>query len=123
MMEYLWSPWRYKYITTSGSEPGCVFCNVLASGDDRKSNIIFRGSLNFIILNLYPYSSGHLMIVPYKHEPTLQGLDSPTSNEMTELSKRALRALESEYHPEGFNVGFNLGRCAGAGVGEHVHLH
>jgi ATP adenylyltransferase len=94
-----------------------------AEQKDAENNILYRDSLNYVILNLFPYTNGHLMIVPFKHEGSLSELAPATSSEMMELAKQALRALEQEYHPDGFNVGFNLGRSAGAGVAEHIHLH
>ncbi|MBI4533105.1 MAG: HIT domain-containing protein [Candidatus Melainabacteria bacterium] len=122
-MDYIFSPWRYQYIATANREKGCIFCKVVADNTNEQDYIVFRASLNFIILNLFPYSSGHLMIVPYKHERSLALLDQPTTTEMIELSKKAQTALESEYHPDGFNIGINLGHAAGAGVAEHVHMH
>jgi len=121
-MEHIWSPWRYKYIATADREPGCVFCRALG-GDDEKNYIVHRASLNFVILNLYPYTSGHLMIVPYEHTASLANVAEQVTTEMMELAKQAERALEGEYHPDGFNIGMNLGRSAGAGVAEHLHLH
>jgi ATP adenylyltransferase len=121
-MEHIWSPWRYRYIASAGKEEGCVFCRVQQAGD-RKSLVVYRGRLNFIILNLFPYTSGHLMVVPYAHEADLSAIDEATTTEMIELAKRAESALVAEYHPDGFNIGMNLGRAAGAGVAEHLHLH
>lgn len=122
-MEHIWSPWRYQYITAADKPPGCIFCSLIAENADQKHNIIFRGTLNYIILNLFPYTSGHIMVVPYQHAASLVDVNEATTSELMELSKRALRALESEYHPHGFNVGFNLGQSAGAGVAEHIHMH
>jgi len=122
-MEHLWSPWRYRYISAVDDQPGCVFCLVLAQGKDADNFIIHRARLNFVILNLFPYTSGHLMVAPYAHVGSLASVDSATSTEMIELAKRAQLALEAEYRPDGFNIGMNLGRSAGAGVAEHVHLH
>lgn len=121
-MEYIWSPWRYKYIATADRTPGCVFCRLL-EGSDEKNYVVHRGRLNFVILNLYPYTSGHLMIVPYEHTALLADIAEATTTDMMELAKRAQKAIESEYHPDGFNIGMNLGRSAGAGVADHLHLH
>ena len=121
-MEHIFSPWRYKYIASADKETGCVFCRA-RDGNDKDFFIIYRGDLNFIILNLYPYTSGHLMIVPYEHADSLAAVDGRTTAEMMEMAKRAQTALESEYHPDGFNIGMNLGRSAGAGVADHIHLH
>ena len=127
-MEHIWSPWRYTYISAAGGDDGCVFCRVQRpQGDqeqsDRKSLVLYRGELNFIILNLFPYTSGHLMVVPYEHTADLAGLESDATTEMMELAKRAQKALAAEYKPDGFNIGMNLGRSAGAGVADHLHLH
>jgi ATP adenylyltransferase len=122
-MEHIWSPWRYKYIASADSEPGCVFCRVQQQGTDPENLIVYRGQKDFIILNLFPYTSGHLMIVPYEHIASLPETDLATTAEMMELAKRAQSALEAEYHPDGFNIGMNLGRSAGAGVADHLHLH
>lgn len=122
-MEHIWSPWRYKYIAKAGGEEGCVFCRVLESGKDDENYIVYRGELNFVILNLFPYTSGHLMIVPYEHIASLASTSEATTTEMMNLAKRAQVALEAEYRPDGFNIGMNLGRSAGAGVADHLHLH
>lgn len=122
-MEHIWTPWRYTYITNVDNKPGCVFCHLLSEGDDPTNLIVHRGTLNFVVLNLYPYTSGHLMIAPYKHEASLAELDDATTTEMISLTKRTQRILQEEYEPDGFNIGVNLGRAAGAGVREHVHLH
>lgn len=122
-MEHIWTPWRYTYITNVDHTPGCVFCNLLESGDDKTNLILFRGKLNFIVLNLYPYTSGHLMVVPYQHESSLAKFDDESTSEMMTLAKMAEVVLANEYHPDGFNIGWNLGRAAGAGVKDHLHLH
>jgi ATP adenylyltransferase len=122
-MEHIWTPWRYTYITNVDSTPGCVFCNLLAHGDDRTNLILFRGKYNFIVLNLYPYTSGHVMVIPFQHEASLAGLDADTTTEMMELTKKLQTIIQDEYKPNGFNIGLNLGRAAGAGVKEHLHLH
>ena len=121
-MEHIFSPWRYKYIASADKDTGCVFCRA-RDGEDDEFLIVYRGGLNFIILNLYPYTSGHLMIVPYEHTDSLAAADTNTTAEMMELAKRAQVALEAEYRPDGFNIGMNLGRSAGAGVADHIHLH
>lgn len=124
-MEHIWSPWRYRYIATPDTSE-CVFCrvNVSPSSDsDRANLVVWRGSLNFLILNLFPYTSGHLMVATYAHIGSLSLADKETTTEMIEMAKRAQAAIESEYHPDGFNIGLNLGRAAGAGVTDHIHLH
>ena len=122
-MEFIWSPWRYQYVTSADKTPGCVFCRVLEEDDNEKNLEVHRAPLNFVILNRFPYTSGHLMIVPYKHESSLLGLDQATSTEMMELAKLSQKALEAEYQPDGYNIGLNLGKCAGAGIAAHVHMH
>jgi ATP adenylyltransferase len=104
---------------------GCIFCQVAAAdpAEDRKHLILYRGRRNFVLLNLFPYTTGHTMIAPYAHVANLSDLDAETLQEMMELAQRAHHALETAYHPEGYNLGMNLGRCAGAGVADHIHLH
>ena len=123
-MEFLWSPWRYTYMASAGEKTSsCVFCIAEAPNEDPQRLILHRGVHTFIILNLFPYTSGHLMIAPYAHisSPTLAPIEQTT--EMMELAKRAMTAISGEYHPEGFNLGMNLGHVAGAGVRDHYHLH
>jgi len=122
-MDHLWSPWRYKYIASNDRGEGCVFCRIYQDNKDAQNYIVYRGRLNFILLNLFPYTSGHLMIVPYEHTASFAGFGEPATTEMISLAKRAQIALETEYHPDGFNIGMNLGRSAGAGVADHLHLH
>jgi ATP adenylyltransferase len=122
-MDYLWTPWRYRYITEAAKSDRCIFCDALAANDDAKTFIVLRGKKNFIILNRFPYTSGHVMVVPYAHVAELSKCDAETLSEMMELAKRVQVALASEYHPEGYNLGMNLGRSAGAGVADHLHLH
>ena len=122
-MDYVWSPWRYKYISEASKDDRCIFCDALAMGDDRKALIVLRGRHNFVILNHFPYTTGHVMIVPFAHIPDLASCDPPTLAEMMYLAQRVEAALAASYRPEGFNLGMNIGRCAGAGVAGHVHLH
>jgi ATP adenylyltransferase len=128
-MDHIWSPWRYKYIASVDERPGCVFCIARdesrdgREARDRENLVLHRAQLNFIILNLFPYTGGHLMIVPYDHVGSLLSLSKAATAEMMELAKAAQKALEAEYRPDGFNIGMNLGRSAGAGVADHVHLH
>jgi ATP adenylyltransferase len=122
-MEHLWSPWRYRYIATADKVEGCVFCRVRDAANDDENYIVHRGQLNFVILNLFPYTSGHLMVVPYEHAASFADADEDVTAEMIRLAKQSQRALEAEYHPDGFNIGINLGRAAGAGVADHLHLH
>ena len=123
-MDYLWTPWRYRYMAeAAGQQTGCIFCSALEKKDDAETLIVFRGKKNFILLNRYPYTSGHVMIVPYAHIPDLKDCDAETLAEMMLLAQRAEGALAAAYKPDGFNLGMNLGRAAGAGVIGHVHLH
>jgi len=121
-MDYLWTPWRYRYVTDPAKDDGCIFCDALKR-DDAKSLIVLRGKKNFIILNRFPYTTGHVMIVPFIHVAELAACDAPTLTEMMELAQRVQAALAANYKPEGYNLGMNLGRCAGAGVTGHLHLH
>jgi ATP adenylyltransferase len=122
-MDHIWSPWRYKYIASADRQEGCVLCRIAHERDDLENYVVHRARLNFILLNLFPYTSGHLMIVPYEHQASLAAINADTTTEMIELAKRAQVALEAEYHPDGFNIGMNLGRSAGAGIADHLHLH
>ncbi|HVG21161.1 MAG TPA: HIT domain-containing protein [Blastocatellia bacterium] len=122
-MEHIWSPWRYKYIASADRAEGCVFCRVRGEQSDEQNYVVHRGRLNFVILNLFPYTSGHLMIVPYEHTASLASVDEETTTEMMALAKMAQSALDSDYHPDGFNIGMNLGRSAGAGIADHLPLH
>ena len=121
-MDRLWSPWRYRYVSRDLPTEGCVFCSQPA-GTDEHSLVVFRGRYNFVILNLYPYTTGHLMVIPYAHCPELEALPPETAAEMMDLTRRSVAALKSVYHPEGLNVGMNLGECAGAGIAGHLHMH
>lgn len=122
-MEHLWTPWRFRYIVGAEKPTGCVFCVLPAEKEDSKNLILYRGKFCFVILNLFPYNTAHLMIVPYLHESVLADLDDDTSNEMMSLAKFCQRSIATEYNPDGFNAGLNLGKCAGAGIAEHLHMH
>ncbi len=124
-MDYIWSPWRYQYIkeVTSGRQPECFFCDAIAGKDDAATFLVYRGSKAFIILNRYPYTSGHVMIVPYAHVAELALCDADTLNEMMQLAQRMEAVFGANYKPDGMNLGMNLGRAAGAGVIGHLHLH
>lgn len=121
-MKHLWSPWRLTYLTTPKVE-GCVFCHAARVNDDRETLVLLRGERAFVILNRFPYNNGHFMVVPYAHVPSLENLDVTTLTEMMLLLNRGLAALRRSMHPDGFNVGANLGQVAGAGIDDHVHLH
>ena len=125
-MDILWSPWRYDYITgsDSGKSRGCIFCDILNnSASDEDSFILKRAEFNFVILNVYPYTSGHMMIVPYEHIATLDEAGKRTTDEMMDLTKAAQGAISAVYAPDGINLGMNLGKAAGAGVDAHYHMH
>jgi ATP adenylyltransferase len=122
-MDYIWSPWRYRYLETAGTESGCIFCDALAAGDDAATGIVLRGSRAFVILNRYPYTTGHVMVVPYAHGGELKDCAAETLAEIMQLAQRMQLAIESAYHPQGYNLGMNLGRSAGAGVAGHLHMH
>jgi ATP adenylyltransferase len=122
-MHHLWTPWRMAYIENHGKEQGCVFCSAPAMADGVENLIAFRGQRAYVILNLYPYTSGHVMVVPFEHKSNLDELDGPTRAEMIELTSRCMTVLRSLYNPQAFNMGANIGEAAGAGVKEHVHFH
>jgi ATP adenylyltransferase len=121
-MERLWAPWRMEYIKSADDENGCVFC-LAAAGDDAERLVVHRGAHAFVLLNKFPYSSGHLMVAPYRHVGELSELGDGEALEIHVLATQGLAALRAVYGPEGFNLGWNLGRVAGAGVVDHVHLH
>lgn len=125
-MDLLWSPWRYDYITGSGStrSDGCVFCDILnSSASDEEKFILKRAEFNFVILNIYPYTTGHVMILPYAHLAEPAAADKKTTDELMDLTKHAQQALNDIYKPDGINLGMNLGKAAGAGVAGHFHMH
>lgn len=122
-MKHLWSPWRMSYILENKNEEGCVFCQALELADDHENLIIDRGQSSFVILNRYPYTSGHLMVVPFEHCATLEKLPVKTRSEMMELIARCVQVLTAEYQAQGFNIGANLGGAAGAGIPQHIHFH
>jgi ATP adenylyltransferase len=122
-MDYLFTPWRYQYIKNVDKTEGCPFCVKLAAEDDRKNLIVHRATHNFVILNLYPYTSGHVMVVPYEHVDSLTKISAEAAAEMMHLSQRLEGILRKLYHPEGINLGMNIGRSAGAGVAGHIHMH
>ena len=125
-MDRLWSPWRAKYVASGvdSQSPSCVFCRLAEDSENDESNlVIYRGSHNFVALNLYPYITGHLLIVPYPHVAELDSAAKEITDELMDLTKRSETALREVYSPAGFNVGMNLGSAAGAGIVDHIHLH
>ncbi|MBI3478495.1 MAG: HIT domain-containing protein [Acidobacteria bacterium] len=121
-MDYLWTPWRYAYVTGASSASGCIFC-IASQETDEKARIVHRGAHCFVILNTFPYTNGHVMIVPYAHLDSLHGLPSDASQEMMMLTQRMEVVLRELYRPDGINLGMNLGKAAGAGVAGHIHMH
>jgi ATP adenylyltransferase len=122
-VDYLWAPWRYTYVTTADQAPDCVFCRLQALGDDERALIVHRGRYNFVVLNAFPYTSGHSMVVPYQHLDRISKLPAEALSEMTELTQRLEAVLFEQYRPDGVNLGMNIGKAAGAGVAGHVHMH
>ena len=124
-MDYLWTPWRYQYMkeAASGMQPECIFCDAANRKDDAETMVVQRGAKSFIILNRYPYTSGHVMIVPYAHVAELGAVDPEALAEIMRTAQRVEAAYRSIYKPDGMNLGMNLGRAAGAGVTGHIHLH
>jgi ATP adenylyltransferase len=124
-MEYMFAPWRIQYIkqATEHTDDGCILCDYPASHDDELSLILYRGMYNFIIMNRYPYNAGHIMVSPRRHCGTLDGLDDNERNEHYRIVSRCVTILREVFHCDGFNVGMNLGRVAGAGVDQHIHTH
>jgi ATP adenylyltransferase len=119
-MDRLWAPWRLEYVTGTTPSGGCVFCE---ASPQRDVLVLFEGRTCYIVLNLYPYNNGHLMVVPYRHVASLAALEPDELLEMATLTQRAEVALNEAYKPQGINVGINLGRPAGAGILEHIHVH
>lgn len=126
-MDFLWTPWRYGYVTRPaehGVRQKCVFCRILdAAAPDRHSLIVHRAKHNFVVLNRYPYTSGHMMVVPYEHVAKLAAASDETAAEMIDLTRRIECVLDRLYQPDGVNLGMNIGRAAGAGVAGHIHMH
>ena len=124
-MDYIWTPWRYQYMAQAaeGKQPECIFCDAAARKDDPETLIVHRSQKTFVILNRFPYTSGHVMIVPYAHVAELNLCEAGALEEMMRLAQRVETVLRANYKPDGMNLGMNLGRAAGAGVAGHLHLH
>lgn len=122
-MKHVWSPWRMKYIMHQEYTTECVFCKALQQPDSPENLIVARGKLSFVILNRFPYTSGHVMVVPYAHQPVLALLDRDIRSELLEMITIAEMVLTKEYNAEGFNIGANIGAAAGAGIADHLHFH
>ena len=121
-MQRLWSPWRLPYVTGAQGPQGCIFCRAVSDSEEEPL-VVFRGSASFVILNRFPYNNGHLMIAPHRHVAVMAALRRDELTELMVLTQHAESALGDAYHPDGMNVGINLGRTAGAGIVDHVHLH
>lgn len=122
-MDYLWTPWRYHYVTAP-SQPGeCVFCAAARHSHDKDTLVVYRATYNFVILNRFPYNAGHVMVVPYAHVPMLGDIDEDAATELMRLTRDCERHLREVYKPDGLNIGMNLGKSAGAGVAGHIHQH
>lgn len=121
-MKTIWAPWRMQYIL-SEKEPGCLFCKLPKEGMNRENLILYRRAQTYVIMNRYPYNNGHLMVVPYFHTPSFEGLSGEVLGEMMELTSYSVQCLARAFRPEGFNIGINIGKVAGAGIEEHLHIH
>jgi ATP adenylyltransferase len=121
-MDYTWAPWRIEYIQMEKPK-GCIFCDKPVQNNDALNYILYRGDKNFIIMNSYPYNPGHLMIVPYRHTGNLEELAEEEIHEHSEMVTHSVKILKEVFSPDGFNIGMNIGRTAGAGVADHVHTH
>ncbi len=122
-MEYIWAPWRMEYVEVMGKEEGCILCDKPKQGNDAANYILYRGDKNFIIMNAYPYNPGHLLVAPYRHIASLEELTAEELHEHFEVVSRSVRLLKQVFNPNGFNIGINLGKVAGAGIEEHLHTH
>ncbi|NOZ63662.1 MAG: HIT domain-containing protein [Caldiserica bacterium] len=121
-MKLLWAPWRTKYVSNPDGE-GCFLCQALQEKDGIKNFILYRGKYSFIIMNLFPYNSGHLMVAPLRHEGDFLKIREEELQEMMHLSQLSIKSLKGAYHPHAFNLGMNLGKAAGAGLVDHLHIH
>jgi ATP adenylyltransferase len=121
-MDHLWTPWRYAYVTGADRAPDCIFCNAPKESDEQ-ARIVHRGTHCYVILNIYPYTNGHVMVVPYAHLDELQKLPADATQEVMVLTQRMEAILRSLYRPDGINLGMNIGQAAGAGVAGHIHMH
>ncbi len=122
-MNHLWAPWRMQYVTTADAQDGCVFCALGQQQPDGGNGLLARAPRNFVVLNAFPYNSGHMMVVPYEHQSDFTALAAAALQEMMRLAQVAVAVLQEEFHCEGANLGLNLGRVAGAGIKDHLHLH
>jgi ATP adenylyltransferase len=122
-MDFLWTPWRYQYVTAEKARE-CIFCAAISDvAHDRERLVVYRAARNLILLNRYPYTPGHVMIVPQEHVSRLEDVPDETLVELIRLARLAEQRLRAVYHPDGLNLGLNIGHSAGAGIAEHIHLH
>ena len=122
-MEQLWAPWRMPFVEQSEPRSGCLFCTVAQSDADEENLVVYRADLCFVMLNAYPYNSGHLMVAPYQHTGYLHEIERAVGSALFDTTQLATRALDRLMKPEGYNLGINQGKVAGAGVADHIHLH
>jgi len=125
-VDHLWSPWRYHYLTDARPRDGCIFCQMAAEtseASDERNLIVHRGVFSFVVLNRFPYTSGHLMVVPYAHAAQLNAIEEDAASELMRLTRLAETHLRAIYRPDGLNVGMNIGESAGAGIAGHIHMH
>ena len=122
-MDTLFTPWRFAYVSTANNPGDCLFCGLIQAKNDEQTLIVHRAKYCFVVLNAFPYTSGHTMVVPYDHVDQLQKLSSSAAEEMMALTQRLEGVLRGIYHPDGLNLGMNLGKAAGAGVASHIHMH
>ncbi len=121
-MKQLWAPWRIDYIK-SEKPPGCILCAKLKEKKDRANLVLMRGKHGFVLMNLYPYSNGHLMVSPYQHTCTIEELSDEVITNLMQMVRRSILALKESFKPEGINIGLNIGKAAGAGIDDHLHFH
>jgi ATP adenylyltransferase len=122
-MDYLWTPWRSTYMKQNRDASGCIFCGAAAGTDDQERLVVYRGQHCFVILNRYPYTSGHLMVAPYVHVSRLSHIDETSAREMMDLTRFSEQTLTRVYSADGINLGMNMGEAAGAGIEQHIHMH
>jgi ATP adenylyltransferase len=122
-VDHLWSPWRYRYLSHPRERQGCIFCDMAAENSDEQNLIVHRGIHNFVVLNRYPYTSGHLMVVPFIHAAELGAIEESAAAELMHLTRLAEGHIRRIYQPHGLNIGMNIGESAGAGIAGHIHMH
>lgn len=122
-MDYIWSPWRMKYIRRLDTPGGCIFCDAVEPAEGEDHLVVVRAEHAFVILNRYPYTSGHIMVVPFAHINAFEKMDNETCSEIMKLLRQGIQAIDGVYQPDGYNMGANLGESAGAGIADHIHFH